>query len=1805
MSEFTDLKTELTFRQLEYFKKRDDILLAGERLERLKLKQIEFQREHGQASNDLKIAINKQFEMLSVLKNSLEPESELIRAFLREFSNKYGDPQQNIKELSAEFPILLMPLRIETRFKEVKNEVGEIAQQLWVRVYPDNCSIDTFEPNPSESEIEAVQDFWISWWEANGVEDFERGAWRSLVAGIGAGRAEWLIENFRPENLDECPDEDGQSELILVILTTALPEDDLISPTQEYWKTVWIAENGGDPTRLDQAEKQLEADVPNLEKQDRIRSVYRPINYSSASIDRHNIKKVSVTFLVFGNHEDKTQRLAWSKPAKVTTFPERLVLIAYDQDGNPIADKDGKPVSPVLGNPIPSPLMVSPDPFAEEWEREEIAEGLTITKDMKWMFDWDEALDVGMGFKLDLTPDQAKRGLSQLFVLGVRLSADAVEGKQLIQELFCHHHEGNSGFSFLAQGTPTNNTQGLASGHSIFEDSDDCFDRCKILNKPCDPASETKDDAYHFAHLLGLDYEIVKKFHRSDNNDIDEAKAMNTVLWPATFGYFMESMMHPVFDEETIQSTRQFFIDQVLGRGHLPAIRIDSQPYGILPSTRFGGLKESSLFKADSLKQNFYVELHNILIQLDEVWGNLATKTSWIGKEDVDNKHQLLLDILSLHSGSVQFHSRYLHSLEYLSNRRKFTNLPKDNPIWAALLGLYLRFKNLRYLFIPSSSNHLGFISQPSFIKTRSSKEAEIPDILRSFGYLGDEAPEILEKIIQQSFELLQGPLIDDRPLSETTPIRPYTDDGRNYLEWLIKAAEDSLDTLRTEKGFSDNKSPNALLYLFIKHALELGYWDTGLKLWGLQGEQLRFARMEPTFIHIKEHEASRLDEGESIQSESRYYRLYQSNPAISEDVFLANYIPLILGNDDLLKTYQLQTLLLHEQLQALESLKNLPTARLERLFVEHLDCCSYRLDAWRQGFINLVLQQMRQDEKKGLYIGAYGWLENIRPENKRLSDLDTSGFSDELKEIFNLKSEIPVKVDTSNYGFVHAPSLNQAVAAAILRNGYRENATPDNPETLSINLSSDRVRLALSFLEGMRNGQSLAALLGYQLERGLHDRNREAEVDKYIVELRKKFPLVANKIETTKENEEKEREDDNRYQSVEQIEARNVVDGRKLIEHVEKNLEYPYGLGDILPTDEEKEGVIFKEEIDRLRNISDAISDLSIAESVFQLVQGNADRAAGALNTFTEGTTPIEPEIVKTPRSGITLTHRVGIQLNPTASVTPYNDTKPPSPRAIAEPVINSWAENVLPALDRIICKVSWGDKKPQIISAKDLNLYPIDLIYVLNSESDQAMTELDDRIEHYTYSQFKPPLGQSIEIKYHVSTEDKKSREQISFFEVASLVNSLRALVLQSRPLRSSDVVLESEASYENDQSIFIDTSRLGNFFPIIEFASTQLNPLISDLEKQVSSDLKRQELGEQSNTVDTVYGHIEKLIDIQQSLAGFGLPLTGTGFAYEWLNEQAVKTDSTEINKAASAFTVDLLTTATELKSLLEIRIKEATKLLEEAKALAEGDEKANKLLEVYKKMFGETFKVIPYFTLPDQQKAEWERARLQSVKLVSGYFDDQAGQQEEVEMRAELRVDEWLYGIARVREKMHHLEHMILLGETLNEAHVKLEPIQLPNMDNDPWLAMEFQDDFQIDGDRLLYSAHYDYDSPIERDGKFCGLLIDEWTEVIPSRTEKTGLAFHYDKPNSEPPQVMLLALSPDQTGVWDWQNLVEILKESLGEAKKRAVEPDILNIEKTLAPYLPATLSAVAYYPITMSLMLCLNNRVFETGDDDA
>src|SRR5690606_6262795 len=142
----------------------------------------------------------------------------------------------------------------------------------------------------------------------------------------------------------------------------------------------------------------------------------------------------------------------------------------------------------------------------------------------------------------------------------------------------------------------------------------------------------------------------------------------------------------------------------------------------------------------------------------------------------------------------------------------------------------------------------------------------------------------------------------------------------------------------------------------------------------------------------------------------------------------------------------------LQTQLEALDVLAPATTAALERAFVEHIDCLSYRLDAWRLGLHAAQLSYLRQETvqgfgKGGIHVGGYGWLERV---------VRKSG----TEEVFTREGDLgerfagsQLQKDSTNLGHIHAPSLDHAVTAAILRNGHVANRTPSEPDLLAVDL--------------------------------------------------------------------------------------------------------------------------------------------------------------------------------------------------------------------------------------------------------------------------------------------------------------------------------------------------------------------------------------------------------------------------------------------------------------------------------------------------------------------------------------------------------------------------------------------------------------------------------------------------------------------------------------------------------------------------------------------------------------------------------
>jgi hypothetical protein len=359
----------------------------------------------------------------------------------------------------------------------------------------------------------------------------------------------------------------------------------------------------------------------------------------------------------------------------------------------------------------------------------------------------------------------------------------------------------------------------------------------------------------------------------------------------------------------------------------------------------------------------------------------------------------------------------------------------------------------------------------------------------------------------------------------------------------------------------------------------------------------------------------------------------------------------------------------------------------LERLLRDAHDTSHNRLDAWFTSLATKRLRAMRKAAHTGVHVGAFGYVEDLKP-----------------------------RAQPASAGYVHAPSQAQAAAAAVLHNAYLTHADGAGANPFRISLTSERARRGSRLLEGLRHGQPLGALLGYQFERQLHER----EHDEYIDDFRAAFPLVANKETAAADGE-----------SVVAMAARNVVDGLSLARWA-----------DNVPTSEITTGgdaALSKAaahralpEVDnaikRVQGSRDAVSDVLMYEGAYQAVQGNFERASAAIEAASGQGSPPELESLATPARAKSIGHRVCLLLRDATAA------EGAGPRALLDPRLAAWAHDLLGSLAQIGCGYtvatppSAGD-----LGLDELGIEALDLIGMAGSTLEGTDTEIEARIRNF----------------------------------------------------------------------------------------------------------------------------------------------------------------------------------------------------------------------------------------------------------------------------------------------------------------------------------------------------------------------------------------------------------------------------------------------------------------------------------------
>lgn len=500
--------------------------------------------------------------------------------------------------------------------------------------------------------------------------------------------------------------------------------------------------------------------------------------------------------------------------------------------------------------------------------------------------------------------------------------------------------------------------------------------------------------------------------------------------------------------------------------------------------------------------------------------------------------------------------------------------------------------------------------------------------------------------------------------LSEELPL------SFDYVDWIARASVDELRHHRVPDGIA---RPQTLLYHVLRHAALVEYARLTVDVLTTHGQLQPEERHERELIGIVDRTRDRPTIWQHFETRV---------PAVTGELSVAEYLRGTHG--DALSAAA------NAYRAALRSIVGIPTAELSRLFTETLDVCSHRLDAWITSVASRRLAQMRARRPMGIHLGGYGWVEELR------------------------RTEVP----RANGGFVHAPSSAHAATAAVLRNAYLSRPGQDDGR-FAIDLSSARVRDALFFLDGARNGQPLGGLLGYRFERALHE-HPSRRLDRYIEPFRALYPMVAGKDTPTNG-------------PAETVAARTVVDGLAL-RRAWIEAAIPWGTAELSATGADRDSVTqILRELDRS---IDAIADVLTAEAVHQLLRRNTAAGGATLDTLAAGFRAPDPDIVRSPRSGTTLTHRVALLLGTPPVAAGW--TASPTPRALAEPHLDGWLGELLGDPTTIRCRVRHAaplDGDPDhvvesVVSLTALDLRPLDLLAMTRRDDGGIDGELHDRI-------------------------------------------------------------------------------------------------------------------------------------------------------------------------------------------------------------------------------------------------------------------------------------------------------------------------------------------------------------------------------------------------------------------------------------------------------------------------------------------
>ncbi|KPM52302.1 hypothetical protein ACG83_28270 [Frankia sp. R43] len=327
---------------------------------------------------------------------------------------------------------------------------------------------------------------------------------------------------------------------------------------------------------------------------------------------------------------------------------------------------------------------------------------------------------------------------------------------------------------------------------------------------------------------------------------------------------------------------------------------------------------------------------------------------------------------------------------------------------------------------------------------------------------------------------------------------------------------------------------------------------------------------------------------------------------------------------------------------EALGALPGLDPAVVERVLRATLDTASHRIDPWLTGVVTRRLRELTAAAEPARFqLGAYGWVDAPRPRDPAAP---------------------PPPAE-----YLHAPSMEQALTAAVLRDRALSDA---EPARWQMDVDSDRVRLVEELAEQVRLGSHLTEVLGRAVERAVA---AQADVER----LRAQFPI---RVEHT---------------------GRRVCDGQAVLDRYVTN---PADLG------------LTGAQLDTLAPLAHAVDtygDLLVAEAVHHVVSGRGATAATAMEAAAGLAAPPTLEVLRTRRGG-RIARTTVVAALPAAAGPPAPDAFT-SPGVLAEPAVAAFleAQTGAPGTDPWRWEaLDTADQPLGPVTLADLGLTPVDTL-------------------------------------------------------------------------------------------------------------------------------------------------------------------------------------------------------------------------------------------------------------------------------------------------------------------------------------------------------------------------------------------------------------------------------------------------------------------------------------------------------------